>query len=112
MKSIIFLESGYTPNAKSGDYIKQTIKEINEVLLSKIDNLTYHGDTLQAWSEEELICSIPITSNPSWNSITDLPEEFPPTAHTHTVDEIIGMNENIEDELCDFLDELIEKLIE
>ena len=110
VKSIILLESGYTANASSEGYIEAMIDNINEQLLSKIDNITYNDDRLQAWSGEELICSIPISI--SWDNIQGKPDVFPPEAHTHEASNILDMEDSVDTILNNFLDVFIERLDE
>lgn len=46
----------------------------------------------------------------SYNDLKDVPEEFPPTQHTHEKNDIINFDESVDEDLDEFINELIENL--
>lgn len=85
---------------------------IVDTLLSETSSSPVANKTIYRALEEKLdkTSVAPVAYTGSYNDLTDIPEEFPPAAHQHMSDDIVNLDSSLNEEVDDFIDELIEQL--
>ena len=103
---IMVAPSGYTSKFQVPQYHdeKDIFVEIFEGLESKIDNIVNVDNKLICYSNENIVCEVPLISiddladvayTGDYNDLINIPTEFPPLSHTHESEDIVDFEDNV-----------------